>query len=53
MSASGADSIGADKNIPTGSPQVSTVAQVATSTPSVIANILTMTLQGVLVLTNT
>ena len=48
MSATGADSTGADKNPPTEEPHVSTVVQVTTAAPSVPANIFTGTLQVIL-----
>ena len=53
MSATLADSTGSDKHPPTEAPQVLTVVQVATASPSVPANIFTAILQGILGFTNT
>ena len=48
MSATGSDSTGAGNKPPTEAPQVSMVVQVTTAAPSVLVNIFTGTLQGIL-----
>ena len=53
MTSTWVDSIGVGEDPPTKAPQASTVVEVATSAPSVTANIFTETLQGILGFTST